>query len=280
MSDLIAHYTKLQTVANYILPSGTLKIPMGAFLNFNDPKETKAWHFEVEDGDHVPNQLFHERRISENIKRHLGVICFSNGKDAEHNGFNFNRGDYKPRMWAQYGDNGLGVCLIFNRKKLINLAREQFSGVARIFFDDVNYFDVEGLPDFADGEIILQSNHIRYEMTDIIANMILNPEHRRPYLFLKHSDWQEEQEFRIVIYMHTEPEDLYLNFFEALEGITFGCDCDPIEIERKSLDAGVLNTMIDSIKNYCFMHRIECSRIRWTNGFPESDSVFDCLINK
>ena len=274
MSTLIAHYTGLETVAHYILPREALRISMGSFLYFDDPKETKAWHFNV--NGEVSNQLFHERHISDEIKKHFGVICFSNGSERVENGFDFNRGDYKPRMWAQYGDNSKGVCLIFDRERIITLAHSQFENIGNVFSDDVRYFDVEGMPDFRDDEVMLSQENILHESYNDIASMILEPEHRVPYFFLKHSDWEEEREFRIVVYMNNRPEDLYLCFSSALIGITFGCDCSPAEFADNSASEDELRKKLDAyhyVLDYCRSHRINCSRIRWTNGYPSTDPI-------
>ena len=207
MSTLIAHYTKLETAAHYILPKEALRISMGAFLSFNDPKETKGWHFKTSEKMTInQHQLFHERRISSEIKKHFGALSFSNGMEESTDQFNFNRCDYKPRMWAQYGDNSKGLCLVFNKEKLFELAKQQFDNIAMVFADDVQYFNITGLPDFTDNEVTLPKEYILNESHDKIVQMILKSEHRKPYFFLKHSDWKEENEYRIVVYMQQQPE--------------------------------------------------------------------------
>lgn len=274
MSKLIAHYTKLETAANDILPIEAIRISMGSFLRFDDSKETKAWHFNIE--GEIANQLFHEKRISDEIKQHFGAICFSSGIEREVNGFNFNRGDYKPRMWAQYGDNSKGVCLVFDREKLLTLAHNQFDDIGLVFSDDVQYFDVGELPNFRDDEITLSPENIMQESYNDIANRILEPEHRVPYFFFKHNDWESEQEFRIIVYMTYRPEDLYLHFNDALVGITFGCDCSPTEFQNNSADEDELRNNLNAyncILDYCHLHsrELDYSRIRWTNGYPSTD---------
>ena len=282
MSTLIAHYTKLETAAHYILPKEALRISMGAFLSFNDPKETKGWHFKTSEKMTInQHQLFHERRISSEIKKHFGALSFSNGMEESTDQFNFNRCDYKPRMWAQYGDNSKGLCLVFNKEKLFELAKQQFDNIAMVFADDVQYFNITGLPDFTDNEVTLPKEYILNESHDKIVQMILKSEHRKPYFFLKHSDWKEENEYRIVVYMQQQPEDLYLYFSGALVGITLGCDCTQTSLVDNTINDDELSRKLNAynyVLNYCRSHDVKYSRVIWTNGCPSTDPIEPCPI--
>lgn len=275
MSTLIAHYTKLEIAAYSILPRESIRIAMGSFLSFDDPKETKGWHFKTNKKMTVAqNQLFHERRIATEIKKHFGAICFSkSGESAD-----FNRCDYKPRMWAQYGDNSKGICLVFDKEKLVELAYKQFETIGVVFADDVQYFEINGNPVFSDDKITVSIEQILHESYNEIVQMILEEKHRRPYFFQKHSDWTEEEEYRIIVYMKNQPEDLYLYFMGALRGITLGCDCNPTFFLDNSINDEELRRKLDAynyILNYCRSHSVPYSRIRWTNGCPSTDMIAD-----
>lgn len=219
------HYTKVEVVINYILRSRTLRI--GSLRSTNDPKESKDWVFNYALGGESPG--VEETNIAGNaianyIKDNSRVICFS--KDKNCIGINplnqiFSRGFAKPRMWAQYGANHAGVCLIFNKNILEIKMIEQFGGPRNeIYNGSVRYVNRSIVDDIASSAYTV--NYPCYKELGLVEYTRRHLyTHCRRLLFEKSADWHSEDEYRWVV-VSDDMGDLYLKFDDALVGIVFG----------------------------------------------------------
>lgn len=105
-----------------------------------------------------------------------------------------------PAMWGHYGDRGRGVCLIFDRNKILsNLPCN--SHYSRITYSGDYCKDY-------DSSIVCNDKADAY----ILQNM-------KEIFFTKTEDWSYEQEFRIVCKADSTERHKYIPISSALKGI-------------------------------------------------------------
>lgn len=251
------HYTKVETARDCILRSRSLKI--GSFRNTNDPKETKDWEFnfalgELEPGIEETNLA--SRALSNEIKSKAKVLCFSKDKNyTDINPLNhiFSRGFAKSRMWAQYGVNHSGVCLIFNKKIIEERITEQFGNSQNdIYPGSVNYSNRSIAEDIYKSAYTI--NYPSYNNLGLFAYFRRHLYTHHPRLFFeKSSDWQDEDEYRWVIVSNQE-DDLYLQFDNALVGVVFGENTNEQDISQ----------IVHSVKT----GGVQFEKMKWKNCTP------------
>lgn len=195
----------------------------------NDPKESKNWKFDFHIEDklsptHAESmQLWND--VSEQIKTNCKVLCFS--KDMPGLGNDvlndiYLRGFAKPRMWAQYGDNHKGLCLVFKRERIEALLIEQFGQDAELYGSNINY---RNRP--LKGDIFRSPYTLHYPLLREVGIVEYVKRHIYTYnvelIFEKSLDWRDENEYRFL--MHIDRlENQFLQFDDALGGIVFGAD--------------------------------------------------------
>lgn len=82
-----------------------------------------------------------------------------------------------PSMWGLYAEKGNGVCIVFNRKALV----ERLPASQGYYWANVSYIEEYN------NDIIVRGNPEKYFKTNI-SNIF----------FKKSNDWKHEQEFRII----------------------------------------------------------------------------------
>ena len=219
------HYTSIETALNHILADQTIQI--GSFRGTNDPKESKNWEFSVAMGNmEASYEETTEARnaIAALIKDKAKVLCFSQDKnycDIEPLNHIYSRGFAKPRMWAQYGGNHTGVCLVFDWAIIAKAMTEQFSGnTTDVYWGAVRYVNRQL------GEDVLRSGYtINYPQLKNLGREVYVRRHvfshHERLFFEKAADWRDEDEYRWVL-ISDRPGNLYVNFGPALAGVVFG----------------------------------------------------------
>lgn len=232
----IFHYTSYNVLMDHILK--TKKIRFGKMKDTNDPKESIGPIFAYgccnEEGDY--SEAIREVRLE--LNKYKTVSFCKDGKER------FKRGYHKARMWAQYGDDHKGCCLIINREKF---ERSIYKGFyeSEIYIKDITY-----------------SNH--KETLTLTHLDDLNKEVKRfvhqfndYLLFHKTEDWSGETERRYIVYSENEYE--YLSIEDSLEGLVFGHKFNNDDREY----------VLKNIPN------IESTRITWLNGHPSYGCVYE-----
>ena len=167
--EKVYHYTSLFSAVQ-ILSSNELKF--GELQKMNDFQEAyhRAWFAEkeeitIEDIKAVDRELSKYKQLS-----------FTKDK-APHEGFNISA------MWGHYAENGYGVCLVFDKRRLIE-------GLEKgIIYRDVVYHKSRS-------ENILIPNK-----QDISGSI---EKQRNVIFFRKTRDWSYEQEWRMVVRSESE----------------------------------------------------------------------------
>jgi hypothetical protein len=224
--ELVYHYAAADTALNHILPSSQLRL--SPYETTNDPAETKSWVFGLatsgpEDLGSYPF-IDTSRRFSDLLKRNARLVCFSTDTaplTGDDNADILKRGFAKPRMWAQYGRNHSGVCLVFNKARLTEKLRS-CAPSSPLMTGLVKYRD--RVPLGLSAEFVLDVH--RWEL--------LGPEeyarqhivrHYRALFLEKLLDWRNESEWRAILWSEgTEP--LYCPYGDALVGVIHGAHID------------------------------------------------------
>jgi hypothetical protein len=126
----VYHYTRASTLVDSILPSGQMRF--SRFQYVNDPRESKDWLFNYRsvraDLNFAVGPI--ETKLNQLLKHSWRVGCFASDpyealvtREREDRGEDilgalYERGHSRPRMWAQYGDDYSGACLIFEKATL------------------------------------------------------------------------------------------------------------------------------------------------------------------
>lgn len=187
--DKLYHYTKLNCAIQIIL-SNSLKF--GRLGDMNDTNEAyKRISYEywsnIQTKD-VQSELQQYRQISLTID------------SSTYQGFDISA------MWGHYAEKGKGVCLIFDKHKLLKcLSTDMYSR-------KVNYKRK------FKGYVHINSDDIGKSLE----------KKRKEFFFTKSSDWKYEQEFRIITKIDSGSDDLFLDFKDSLIAVVLqyadGCD--------------------------------------------------------
>lgn len=233
--DMLYHYTSLNAALEKILPSKSLRF--SSFVKVNDPCERnkRSIHFKCNSISGVSNnELMNPDflNIMNDIRLNRSkLLCFSKNKDnaydfiADKNepGNIYRTGFFKPRMWAQYGDNHRGVCLALNKKKLIESLNSKYHK-SRLYRGDIRYTD--------------STSGIRrsciFEVTDENKDGIINDfenffinqhlvKNREEFFFTKTTDWKDELEYRFLL-VADDKSDYFVDIENCIEGIFLGID--------------------------------------------------------
>ncbi len=217
--DAIYHFTKKETLIEYILNNHELKT--GNFTNANDPYEYKhklvpafGWGWEDKDYLKVSNCT----NEIDNLIKKSGFLSFSKNKYSV-TGNLVQNGYEKSRMWAQYADNHYGACLVFSSKLLIEEIKHKFKE-SKIYAEDITYFDSKcslKTPSLSiDGKDLDTKNISEICMSFLDSNY-------KKILFQKESDYKDENEFRIILMSNNEKQfDLLIDISKCLKVIVLG----------------------------------------------------------
>jgi len=220
----VYHYTSLKTALESLLPSGKLRL--GPFSTVNDPRESKSWVFSLScPAGKTPEEeeFVHLQELATSmVKNNCKVLCTSQDDPravADGVDYSFHRGYARPRMWAQYGDEHRGVCLVLDRNALNDQIGDHLRGRGRVYSGPVEYANWH-----ADEVLAFNLNY--GDIVDGSLDAVLQAKverHHRAYFFTKAEDWSSEIEWRwVVCGTDSKPEDVPLG--GSLRAIVLGAD--------------------------------------------------------
>jgi len=249
--DIIYHYTKFETAIEMILPNRSLMF--SSFKTTIDPFEKNHHSLGVwsEGNVKLPSiDKFGDNFINDIRYKEAKFLCFSkNQPNIYLSGFHvidmsnyFKCGFFKMRMWDQYGQKNRGVCLALSKKKLIKQIKDQYSEKT-IYHDDVIYST----------SILSNRMYNRIKVCEDDDNKTLSEikdrhirENYQGMFFQKHTDWKDENEFRVLVIDADKTNELFVDISNCLEGIFCGVDFP--EVYLNSLKSVVLDKNIDIFK--------------------------------
>lgn len=271
--DSIYQYT---THITDIIASNELRLY--SLLGQNDPRETQTLWCIPPSYISVSSSLVREERerfireqkqkiikgieeLSNYIKSPCRQASFSMSVYDNDNDYECG-GDQHVRMWAMYAGNHSGVCLAFSKNKLIENCKKALGGEGDIYAGNVEYL-IKNDP--LDKEIVskVSNDNIAYkDMIPKIGDDIIKNDFKK-WLFIKHVDWRDEAEYRIVFRAKNEMKSNYVSvpLTGAIQEIIVGCAFDKAKIEY--------------INRYCVENNISWKKIRWYNGVPRYESKYD-----
>ncbi|MBK7030845.1 MAG: DUF2971 domain-containing protein [Bacteroidales bacterium] len=157
-----------------------------------------------------------ESYLKENCKH----LCFSTDYIQPESNFWKNGYDH-PTMWAHYGDNSKGVCLVLNKEEFL---REN----PKLLSDEVNYSPLLKFPRINQDD--WQNGEQYYFETFLKTN-------KQNLFFQKHSHWANEHEYKIV----ELGKRRYCSIKNSLKGIYLGAEFD---VNLKSIYRKFINKNI------------------------------------
>lgn len=251
-SNLLYHYTKTSTFFEKIAPKKAIRL--SSFKDTNDPFEFDRIRHYVMGGaiKEELDRMFIKGREINKIRQNIKVCCFSidNPDNQYEEDINFCRGFSRSRMWSQYAESHCGLCLVFDKKKLLSSFKNQNK-----YFKDCNVnkyaknivYDNDLLGFFALSNLkeITQAESA-YEF---VSNNI------DKYAFTKLKDYRDEQEYRFIVVPENIIEnDVYIEYSKSLVGIILG---------YKFPDVYKINIKKYSEENDCILYSMS-----WINGKP------------
>ena len=142
-----------------------------------------------------------------------------------------------PAMWGHYANKGNGVCIVFNKQKLIERIEEH-----RLYHSKITYSDNYN------SSIIFDVNY-DYRKP-------FNQKQMRRHFFIKTSDWSYEQEYRVIGYFPNSNSREALAFGDAICGIILhnASDIEETDSIFNSMQFRLLSKIFpeDNIYNYGF----------------------------
>ena len=258
--DALFHYTKTSVALEKILY--TQKFKLSLLKDTNDPREYKymllntiGWSLPPE-----AEELSREAHpiIDRILKYECRVMCFCSNKkptvilengshiDDEHA---YSNGWDKSRMWAQYGENHFGICLVISKEKLEEELKTHQDKITRFKTGYIKYTQKRGI---APRAITLDGNRLVNEgLENYSKNHIL--ENSEELFFRKHADYRDETEYRVLVF---DPENNleYIDISSSIKGIIVG-DRTP----------KVYFPLVDQL---CEKLHIESRQAHWVKGTP------------
>ena len=237
-TEYLFHFTSWQVARDHIL-GGNKSLRFGPLRRTNDPDEFTgiggpavfAGYDPQQHKEHLrPAQAGLEKAATSSVF----VLCFSqddldihepmdgypSSYQMVHEG---RRGFDNAPMWNHYADKHEGVCIVFEKSRLIAEFIEKIDA-KRFFYGSVEYSRfLLGRNHFAgqlpfDLSTMGQSEQQYYDAArKILLDIKLQP------WFEKETCWQSENEYRLM-YVGNDEKEIFVNFGSAICGLILGCD--------------------------------------------------------
>lgn len=223
-SNCFFHYTTREAAFQHILPTGKLRF--STLERMRDPLENKEWRwtgawfpdFSAPD-PHAPEKAFMRfNELAGAIRQQAHLLALTIDATAHASGgAEFAKGWSRARMWEQYAEEHEGVCLIFDRDRLIaSIGNDLYEQLGiRPYHGEVSYSET------GSGEARnLNLNEVPLDVDSrFVASYI--EDHHRDLFFQKALDWETEHEYRFVT-TASPGKPLYAGYGVALIGVVVG----------------------------------------------------------
>ncbi|WP_257969737.1 DUF2971 domain-containing protein, partial [Vibrio parahaemolyticus] len=125
-------------------------------------------------------------------------------------------------MWAQYGENHRGVCIVVSKDKLIEQLTTEFELNYRLDYGNIRYEE----PDLSRNIPCLDIDGPELDnltSSDVAINFVTN--HIDELLFTKQPDYKDEAEFRLVLTpksLEHVSVPIYVDLLQCVHSIILG----------------------------------------------------------
>jgi hypothetical protein len=236
IEDNIYHYTTTPVAIEHILHNK--KFRFSSLTQSNDPIEFENFtpYSICDDSNQLSQNIEIGKSTSNIIKKSFKFASFCTD-DKICDGF-FGKGFQKCRMWSQYADKHRGICLVFSKKILLYVIKDNLDNKnSYLFYDKINY-------DNKLNKLFYAMNFTQHNITTDIFDHI--EKFKKELLFTKVLDYKDESEFRIAFYNERFLKDnnSYIDFYfkNSIKEIIVGCkfsDAYKINIKKISNDLNV-----------------------------------------
>jgi hypothetical protein len=202
----VAHYSRSKHLARIL---GEQRLRFGPVADIADPRESNLGWIDTEgigDTEHAP-YAFQAKAMKQCAGKYLRLLCAAAPRNRQPDSDVVEEANYgRPRMWAQYAENGTGFCVVLNANRLEEAARELVSDDRHLLAGRVNYYHWLHL---VSGSCCIQHgpNHPPPEESQLFEILSANDMLRSIY-FKKSIDWQGEDEYRLLIYSERDGDEL------------------------------------------------------------------------
>jgi hypothetical protein len=264
----VAHFTRHDIALDLILKNRSLRL--GPLSVTNDPRETTSWSFAVgtswsEDAAKGPDVKELARKnpdYNRLIRSGCRILCVSEDAKNTSKLDIHNRSYGKPRMWAQYGGNHAGVCLLFDKKILEKEITDRCGPTETLICGKVEYGDYFEVSNSISWMRYMDAFHLSGDqiIKDGLEATLLRhrDEFKDVFFFQKNKDWENENEFRWIIRGDSN-EPIFVRIEDSLRAILLGAEFP--------------DDRLGEVHQFCSEYRAYVARIFWLNGRPGVDWV-------
>lgn len=210
------HYTTLDSGIKIIL-SNTLRF--GNFENMNDIAEVRRELY-----DNIDSQTL------EGIIAEYQAISLTNDSEDV-------RGFAIDSLWGYYADKGNGVCLVFDRQKLLNEYNKSFRSTNDGIPNDLSISYERDFSNLNFGDGTSQDELEAYVLDNLDQ-----------FFYKKDTCWQHEKELRLLVKSDSET---YLHYGDSLIGVII---CVPKENDYKESTQYKLLHHLQDIRKFSIYH--------------------------
>ncbi|MBQ0883189.1 DUF2971 domain-containing protein [Streptomyces sp. RT42] len=213
------HYTNATAAIRHILATGKLRL--SPYKSTNDLWESQP-HYPTLSAHHDQRDLDAGFPLWDEIDRqlrlHTKVGCLTQDVALPFSVFNPDalRGWAHLSLWAHYGDGHTGVCLRFDRDKLVQSLLEHRGPASFAFHGPVRYLRSQDGPPTRGIDV----GQVAEFGADAVA-LAYAEANKDSLFFRKHIDWDSEAEYRLILLNQSTDFD-YVDIRSALTGIVLG----------------------------------------------------------
>jgi hypothetical protein len=256
---LLAHYTKASTAFEHILPG---KLRLSPYRLMRDPAENKDIRpniFASGIGAEADRAIYEFYAQIKAARDRMRVLSLTRDGDGGGDSSTFDCCWARPRMWEQYGDNHLGVCLLFDRARLERAICEQWPDDQIRQLGNVEYRRDGSAEVWRRTAYVPRGPSDEEDLAGMAADLIRdNPD---AYFFLKSDDFATEYEYRVVLTasIRNEEEYAYVDYRDSLVGVVLGERVPPWQRAAAIKACSTLEAKLGKGK---------LGRIEWIHGRP------------
>ncbi len=214
------HYTSAEAAMFGILATGTLRL--SPFESTNDLWESRplnpvlSVHHDDRSDSNFSDTEGIWNQIDRNIRLHTKVACLTQDIELPDHVLNPNalRGWGHLSLWAHYGAAHRGICLQFDRDKLVQAFLASTEPDALHFHGPVKYLST--------GANAHDVNLGQVKRFGVDAIALAHAESNKDAIFFrKHHDWSNEAEYRLIL-LNQSVLPSYIDIRGALTGVVLG----------------------------------------------------------